>query len=188
MTVACHLTRPTRTAIRKTDHVPSLFGLAPGGACHATSVARGAVRSYRTISTLPVFAPFGATPRQAGRPATPKLRSNVGGRCHFCGAVPGVAPGGCYPSPCPSWSPDFPPVLSDQQPSGHLTRRHYGRARSTAASACKVVVSNSGTVASSAFTRIGISVQPRMMPSTPFATSLAKTRRWVSREVSRNFP
>jgi len=34
-------------------HVPSLFGLAPGGACLAASVASDAVRSYRTISTLP---------------------------------------------------------------------------------------------------------------------------------------
>ena len=51
--VAAHLTRPTRTAIRKRDHVPSLFGLAPGGACLAASVAGDAVRSYRTISTLP---------------------------------------------------------------------------------------------------------------------------------------
>jgi len=34
-------------------HVPSLFGLAPGGACRAASVASRAVRSYRTISTLP---------------------------------------------------------------------------------------------------------------------------------------
>ena len=33
--------------------MPSLFGLAPGGACLATLVAKGAVRSYRTISTLP---------------------------------------------------------------------------------------------------------------------------------------
>lgn len=37
----------------ETDYVPSLFGLAPGGACQAVSVARAAVRSYRTISTLP---------------------------------------------------------------------------------------------------------------------------------------
>ncbi len=40
----------------ETDDVPSLFGLAPGGACHAVPVARSAVRSYRTISTLPVYA------------------------------------------------------------------------------------------------------------------------------------
>src|ERR1700733_13971223 len=52
MSVAAHLARPTRTAIRKTDHMPSLFGLAPGGACHAVPVAGPAVRSYRTISTL----------------------------------------------------------------------------------------------------------------------------------------
>src|ERR1043165_4683078 len=64
----------------ETDQVPSLFGLAPGGACHAAPVARSAVRSYRTVSTLPDL--WG-------------LR-----RCHFCGAGPGVAPGGCYPSPC----------------------------------------------------------------------------------------
>ena len=32
--------------------MPSLFGLAPGGACHAASVTKDAVRSYRTISTL----------------------------------------------------------------------------------------------------------------------------------------
>ena len=50
--VAEHLTRPTRTAMRKRDNVPSLFGLAPGGACHATFVTEAAVRSYRTISTL----------------------------------------------------------------------------------------------------------------------------------------
>src|SRR3954454_17307240 len=43
----------------ETDHLPSLFGLAPGGACHATSVARDAVRSYRTISTLPPLSRVG---------------------------------------------------------------------------------------------------------------------------------
>ena len=32
--------------------MPSLFGLAPGGACRAILVAKDAVRSYRTISTL----------------------------------------------------------------------------------------------------------------------------------------
>src|ERR1700733_7426850 len=53
MSVAAHLARPTRTAIRKTDHMPSLFGLAPGGACHAVPVTGPAVRSYRTLSPLP---------------------------------------------------------------------------------------------------------------------------------------
>ena len=37
----------------ETDDVPSLFGLAPGGACRAASVAGRAVRSYRTVSPLP---------------------------------------------------------------------------------------------------------------------------------------
>jgi len=37
----------------ETGYVPSLFGLAPGGACRAVPVARTAVRSYRTISTSP---------------------------------------------------------------------------------------------------------------------------------------
>src|SRR3982750_3334721 len=39
--------------------MPSLFGLAPGGACRAAAVARDAVRSYRTISTLPPLARVG---------------------------------------------------------------------------------------------------------------------------------
>ena len=65
----------------ETDQMPSLFGLAPGGACRAVPVARTAVRSYRTFSTLPL-------PSPADR------------RFDFCGAIPGVAPGGCYPSPC----------------------------------------------------------------------------------------
>jgi len=43
----------------ETDYVPSLFGLAPGGACHAVPVARSAVRSYRTFSTLPPSLPEG---------------------------------------------------------------------------------------------------------------------------------
>ena len=62
---------------------PSLFGLAPGGACHAVPVAGSAVRSYRTLSPLPAFAPRG-----------------FGGRFTFCGAIPGLAPGGRYPPPC----------------------------------------------------------------------------------------
>ncbi len=56
-----------------------LFGLAPGGVCRAAPVTSRAVRSYRTVSPLP-----------AGKPA---------GGFLFCGAVPGVAPAGCYPAP-----------------------------------------------------------------------------------------
>src|SRR6185312_744622 len=56
-----------------------LFGLAPGGACHAVPVARSAVGSYPTLSPLP------PTDRR---------------RFAFCGAIPGVTPGGRYPPPC----------------------------------------------------------------------------------------
>ena len=65
----------------ETDHVPSLFGLAPGGACLATSVARDAVRSYRTISTLLVFAPSGASTQQAavGLPGRSCTATKAGG-------------------------------------------------------------------------------------------------------------
>ena len=58
----------------------SLFGLAPGGACHAVPVAGSAVGSYPTLSSLP------------------PVRARVW-RFAFCGAIPGVAPGGCYPPP-----------------------------------------------------------------------------------------
>jgi len=87
--IAERLTRPTRTAragdgpTLASQGAPSLFGLAPGGACHAVPVTRSAVRSYRTLSPLPAFAP-----------------GSFGGRFTFCGAIPGLAPGGRYPPPC----------------------------------------------------------------------------------------
>jgi len=68
---------------RGNAQVPSLFGLAPGGACRAVLVAESAVRSYRTISPLLVFALTG-----------------FDGRFDFCGAIPGVASAGHYPAPC----------------------------------------------------------------------------------------
>jgi hypothetical protein len=52
--VALRLQRPTRTTSRNVAHMPSLFGLAPGGVYRAGPVARTAVRSCRTLSTLPV--------------------------------------------------------------------------------------------------------------------------------------
>jgi len=107
----------------ETDYVPSLFGLAPGGACRAAPVARIAVRSYRTISTSPPVPQKGATDR----------------RYVFCGAIPGVAPGGCYPSPCFRGARTFLPKTrfvpsqaslvqhshAIERPSGHLTRALY---------------------------------------------------------------
>jgi len=60
MRIAAHLTRPTRTTMRKRIFQqselpgwPSLFGLAPGGVCRAADVTARAVRSYRTFSPLP---------------------------------------------------------------------------------------------------------------------------------------
>src|SRR5258706_9309002 len=52
-----HATYPDGSA--ETRKIPSLFGLAPGGACRAAFVAEDAVRSYRTISTLPGLAAVG---------------------------------------------------------------------------------------------------------------------------------
>jgi hypothetical protein len=37
----------------RSDAVPPLFDLAPGGVCHAVAVTGDAVRSYRTLSPLP---------------------------------------------------------------------------------------------------------------------------------------
>ena len=61
----------------KTEPVPPLFDLAPGGVYLAISVAGDAVRSYRTLSPLPA----------AGRPGAVR-------RFTFCGTFPGVAPAG----------------------------------------------------------------------------------------------
>jgi hypothetical protein len=88
--------------------VPSLFGLAPGGACRAASVAVRAVRSCRTVSPLPVFAPFGASPGglfsvalSLGSPPPDVIR-------HRVSVEPGLS------SSC----------LRSQRPPGHLTRDH----------------------------------------------------------------
>ena len=85
--LADRFSRPTRipragdgpTRPQKRAGAGSLFGLAPGGACRAVDVTTDAVRSYRTLSPLP----------------KPEPR-----RFAFCGAFPGVAPGGRYPPPC----------------------------------------------------------------------------------------
>src|SRR5205814_10549657 len=64
----------------ETDRLPSLFGLAPGGACRATSVSSYAVRSYRTISTSPRLSPVRRSP--------------------FCFAIHHVRLGGRYQLSC----------------------------------------------------------------------------------------
>jgi len=87
--------QPERSGPRTGPEAPKrpaslLFDLAPGGACRAADVAADAVRSCRTLSPLP-------TPRLSPR----------GGRFAFCGAVPGVAPAGRYPAPCPHGARTF---------------------------------------------------------------------------------
>ena len=86
----------------------SLFGLAPGGACHAASIAGDAVRSYRTLSPLP----WARGPR----------------RFAFCGAIPGVAPGGRYPPPFRRGARTFLPFpCRKERPPGRLVRAEIGR-------------------------------------------------------------
>jgi len=48
-----HTSRDRPGRLAEKTNMPSLFGLAPGGACLAALVTKDAVRSYRTISTLP---------------------------------------------------------------------------------------------------------------------------------------
>jgi hypothetical protein len=76
--------------------MPSLFGLAPGGACRAASVAGNAVRSYRTISTLPLLAQFGGVISVAlslGSPPADVIRHRVlrGARTFLDGLSPAAA-------------------------------------------------------------------------------------------------
>lgn len=83
--VADRLTRPTRTGRGNASwaspriaprSLPSLFGLAPGGACRAVPVARDAVRSYRTLSP----SPHPATRRTSdARDARPSPTDRMGG-------------------------------------------------------------------------------------------------------------
>lgn len=72
-------------------------------------------------------------------PFQPYRPANRGWRFHFCGAIPGVTPGGCYPSPCFRGARTFLPAahyalqrasppqhsLAIERPSGHLTQRAY---------------------------------------------------------------
>ena len=57
--IRCRMPRATYPDGGRKPPLPSLFGLAPGGACRAVFVAEDAVRSYRTISTLPGRKPVG---------------------------------------------------------------------------------------------------------------------------------
>jgi hypothetical protein len=112
--VAGRLEQPTRATgptdrARGKTRASLLFGFAPGGACRAADVAASAVRSCRTLSPLPR--------RLAVAP----------GRFAFCGAIPGVAPAGRYPAPCPYGARTFlrPSTGSGRRPSGRLAQSAY---------------------------------------------------------------
>src|SRR6478735_4369177 len=76
--VAVPLQRPTR-GLGGPRHHP-LSGLAPGEVCRADRVTTIPVVSYTALSPLP-------------RPGP--------GRSALCGTFSRIAPGGCYPPPCP---------------------------------------------------------------------------------------
>src|SRR3954463_12816841 len=78
--VADTLVRPTRELGRAALE-RSLSGLAPGGVCRATTVARRAGGLLHHRFTL-------TTARRRWRSV-------------FCGTVPRVTSGGCWPPPCP---------------------------------------------------------------------------------------
>ena len=89
----------------ETRNVPSLFGLAPGGACRAVFVAEAAVRSYRTVSTLPALSHVGGLISVAlslESPPPDVIRHRVS-----------VEPGLSSPS------------SRKERPSGHLTRGQF---------------------------------------------------------------
>ena len=91
--------RPKIGAARLAARLSLLFGFAPGGACRAANVAARAVRSCRTLSPLPA----------------------ISRRFAFCGAVPGVAPGGRYPPPSRRGARTFLPLPKERataRPSG----------------------------------------------------------------------
>ncbi len=102
----------------ETGHVPSLFGLAPGGVYRAASVARRAVRSYRTLSPLPAEAGgLLSVALSLGSPPPDVIR-------HRVSVEPGLS------------------SVSPQRPSGHLAdahkpeRRCVGQGRTPTISPC----------------------------------------------------
>ncbi len=106
MPVARHLTRPTRTAIRKQTAAPE------DAAC----------RPYLVLLQVG-FAVPAALPRLRWAltpPFHPCRGPKPGWRYAFCCTVPGVAPAGRYPAPLFPWSPDFPRRLAPPRPSDRL--------------------------------------------------------------------
>ena len=95
--IRCRMPRATYPDGGRKPPLPSLFGLAPGGACRAVFVAEDAVRSYRTISTLPGQCPLAVC--FLLRFPWSRLRRTLSGT---------VLP----------WSPDFPPAVARSAKTG----------------------------------------------------------------------
>src|ERR1700685_1783489 len=108
MRVATHLTRPTRTTTRRQVTCRPYLVLLPVGL---------ALPSLLPGTRCALTAPF--------PPCVPlRLAASGDSRCHFCGAVPGVAPGGCYPPPCLHGARTFLDASCEvPRPSSHLTQR-----------------------------------------------------------------
>ena len=96
----------------ETDDVPSLFGLAPGGACPAAFVAEDAVRSYRTISTLLAFALSGFGAAGLLRLAAPQQHLLRRRAVSFLWRYPWGRPRRPLAGTVSPWSPDFPPAVA----------------------------------------------------------------------------
>src|ERR1700682_58591 len=114
-----HATYPDGNA--ETRKVPSLFGLAPGGACRAVLVAEAAVRSYRTISTLPGLAPLGvliAVPLSLESLPPDIIRHRVSVEPGLSSRLRATRLGAASPSRS---LPRRSPQGEDGRPSGHLT-------------------------------------------------------------------
>ena len=101
--------------------MPSLFGLAPGGACHAGFVAEAAVRSYRTISPLPGLAAVGGLISVALSLESPPpdiIRHRVSVEPGLSSRLRATRLGAASPSRS---LPRRSPQGEDGRPSGHLT-------------------------------------------------------------------
>ncbi len=172
--LAGRFSRPTRTARACDSPTPiaggarPLFGLAPGGACHATTVTSRPVGSYPTLSPFP-------------RP------KRLGSRWFaFCGAIPGVAPGGRYPPPCRSGARTFLDPLAEAaiaRPSGPRGKWSLGAMRSSFAHSQSSSSDRRMTALGRDYSRRPIARSSSTVPSASRTRlgkrpSISKPRRW----------
>jgi len=111
------------------------------------------------------------------------LRSpkDEGGRFAFCGAIPGVAPGGRYPPPFRRGARTFlpPAMTAKERPSGHLIRGHGERARCSRQAAAPPRFRSTSNRRSAASPSNTSDWKPaRRAPSTLAATSSKNSIAW----------